>query len=108
VILAGSYVDVENTGNKLVFHPNGHIEGINSFPALSYTSYSEEIPYEIMLDPFLSEFDRILIGEFNEEGSTSIYIFETKGNMLLLYEVVYNGNDPRDYKGSLLYKLRKV
>jgi hypothetical protein len=107
VIITGEYYDVDDPENKLLFRPDGVVTGLEKFWEIDYTSDTKDVSYYIMLDTFMSDYDRILLGSWNASERISCYIYEFQGDTLLIYDS-YERHGGRDFKGELAYRLKRL
>ncbi|MEF3695163.1 MAG: hypothetical protein V3576_07440 [Candidatus Cloacimonadota bacterium] len=107
VLITGEYYDIDNPGNKLLFSADGVVTGLENFRDIDYSSDTKPAKYYIMLDSFASDHDRILFGDYNDNGRMSCYIYEIQDDTLLLYDS-YEKFGLVDRKGELCYRLRRL
>lgn len=107
VLISGEYYDIDNPGNKLLFSADGVVTGLENFRDIDYSSDTKPVKYYIMLDAFASDHDRILFGDYNDNGRMSCYIYEIQDDTLLLYDS-YEKFGLVDRKGELCYRLRRL
>lgn len=108
LILAGTYSDVDAPENKLVFSTEGTVHGLDNFNKIDFAGKKNDMPYEVILDCFLTLFDLLCIGDYCSKSGHSFYIYDNSDHNLEIYSITHNDNDPWDVKGVLLYKLRRV